>query len=146
MSEGPKPRRRWVSYSLRSFFSALTALCLWLGWNVNVVQQRYRLREQSRTAWERGERPKCQFVNPDLPPLLPFQATASQERTFIFQSMENRRQVYWKKLADPPVGAKGLLWLRRWLGDEDADLILVFDKADYDQVRSLFPEAYVCLQ
>ena len=28
----PKPRRRWLQYSLRTFFVLLTVLCVWLGW------------------------------------------------------------------------------------------------------------------
>src|SRR5262249_14468208 len=37
------PRRRWFRWSLRTMFVVLTAFCLWLGWNVNAVQQRKRL-------------------------------------------------------------------------------------------------------
>ena len=31
----PKPRRRWLQFSLRTFFALLTVFGVWLGWTVN---------------------------------------------------------------------------------------------------------------
>ena len=38
----PKPRRRWLQYSLRTFFVLLTVFCVWLGW------MSYEAREQRK--------------------------------------------------------------------------------------------------
>ena len=34
------PRRRWLRFSLRGLLVVVTALALWLGWNVYVVRER----------------------------------------------------------------------------------------------------------
>ena len=38
MSE--KPKRRWFSFSLRTMFVLLTAICVWVGYEVNWIRQR----------------------------------------------------------------------------------------------------------
>ena len=44
----PKPRRRWLQYSLRTFFVLLTVFGVWLGWMT------YEAREQGQAvAWVR---------------------------------------------------------------------------------------------
>jgi hypothetical protein len=35
----PAPKHRWFRWSLRAFFFAITAVCIWLGWNVNQVRE-----------------------------------------------------------------------------------------------------------
>lgn len=44
----PRLPWRWFAFSLRGFFLLLTAFCLWLGWNVNLVQQRKAIREEDQ--------------------------------------------------------------------------------------------------
>ena len=39
------PKRRWPRYTLRTLFVVVTACAVWLGWNVNQVQERKRLLE-----------------------------------------------------------------------------------------------------
>lgn len=34
------PSRRWLRFSLRTMFALLTAFCVWLGWQSNIVRQR----------------------------------------------------------------------------------------------------------
>src|SRR5262245_11385059 len=34
------PRQQWFRFSLRSLFVAVTVLCCWLAWEVNIVRQR----------------------------------------------------------------------------------------------------------
>ena len=47
-TDNPKPRRRWLQYSLRTFFVLLTVFCVWLGWTV------HRANEQRKAvAWVR---------------------------------------------------------------------------------------------
>ena|SRR6185295_10317755 len=43
MTTPTPPRRRWFSYSLRTFFVVLMIFGVWLGWNVHRVRQRESL-------------------------------------------------------------------------------------------------------
>ena len=46
MSDTPaKPRRRWLSFSLRGMFVAVTLLGCWLGWQVRIVRERQAVRQ-----------------------------------------------------------------------------------------------------
>ena len=44
------PNRRWFrfAFSLRTLFVVVTVLCLWLGWNVQQVQERGRMATRMR--------------------------------------------------------------------------------------------------
>ena len=35
-----RPKRRWLAFSLRTFFIALTVVAIWFGWNLQLVRQR----------------------------------------------------------------------------------------------------------
>jgi hypothetical protein len=35
-----KPNRRWLRYSIRTLLIAITILCVWLGWNYRIVEER----------------------------------------------------------------------------------------------------------
>src|SRR6187397_2885032 len=39
------PRRRWFSYSLRMLLAVITALCIWLAWQVKFVRDRKAMLE-----------------------------------------------------------------------------------------------------
>ena len=147
MSEGPvKPRRKWLKYSLRSFLLAVTAFCLWLGWNVNVVQQRKVLREQSRLEHEQLAEWQFAFINDYSAPPTPLVGTNNTREAALRYRLRKRdydMNIRLKQKADPPTASKNLSWLRQWLGDEPVDVILVFNKPDHDIARARFPEAFV---
>ena len=42
----PKPRRRYLQFSLRTFLVLLTLVCVWFGWQVNRVN-----RQRKAVAW-----------------------------------------------------------------------------------------------
>jgi len=42
MSGPTKPRRRWLSYSLRTLFVLVTLLCVWLGLYANRAERQKR--------------------------------------------------------------------------------------------------------
>ena len=44
-TDKPKPRRRWLQYSLRTFFVLLTVLCVWLGWTVHRANEQRKVVE-----------------------------------------------------------------------------------------------------
>lgn len=46
MSEGPKPRRRWFRYSLRTLLALVLVTCLGLGWFAHKLKQ---ARDQKET-------------------------------------------------------------------------------------------------
>ncbi len=146
MSEGRKTRRRWFAYNLRTFFAALTVLCLWLGWNANVVQQRNRLREQARV--ELAERVDWQFAffnDGESPPKPPRAPNAKNVRKYSVLRRDYDAHLCLKQMASRPTASRQVSWLRKWLGDESIDLILVFGDSNHDLARSRFPEAHVYL-
>jgi hypothetical protein len=49
MPDAPKLRR--FRFGLRTFFIALTAMALWLGWNAYQVQQRGRMEQYVESLW-----------------------------------------------------------------------------------------------
>ena len=144
MSERPaKPRG--LRFTLRAVFVAFTVICVWLGWNVNLVQRRARLRQQERFEranhldWPIG------FINDYAEP--PPRRVPTKERTRNFARWTNYNyHANLKALATPPTASTEISRLRKWLGDEPVDLIIVYEKGDPDLVRSLFPEAYVYVQ
>ncbi|MCH7725853.1 MAG: leucine-rich repeat domain-containing protein [Planctomycetes bacterium] len=44
----PKPRRRWLQFSLRTFFVLLTLFCVWLGWTVHRANEQRKAVEWVR--------------------------------------------------------------------------------------------------
>jgi len=34
-----KPKRRWLSFSIRTLLIAVTIFCVWLGWQVSIVRE-----------------------------------------------------------------------------------------------------------
>jgi hypothetical protein len=36
-----KPKRRWLSFSVRTMLIAVTIFCVWLAWNVSIVRERH---------------------------------------------------------------------------------------------------------
>ncbi|MBC7852957.1 MAG: Hint domain-containing protein [Pirellulaceae bacterium] len=45
----PKAPRRWLSFSLRTMFIVVTAICCWLGWESSVVRGRQALLKELRS-------------------------------------------------------------------------------------------------
>ena len=41
-----QPRRRWFQFGLRSLLIVMTAICIWLGWNVRQVYWRAQILER----------------------------------------------------------------------------------------------------
>ena len=40
------PKRRWLRFSVRTLLAAVTIVCLWLGWQVSIVQERKMARRE----------------------------------------------------------------------------------------------------
>lgn len=140
--------RRWFrfAYSLRTLFLVVTALCIWLGWNANIVQQRKRMREQERLDRQNHVLAHFTFSNQfAAPPVLPPKAnrTTQMEWRYQIQRIEYDKHVNLKRALSDPLVSKDLSRLRRWLGDEPVDLITVYNQTDHDLARSLFSEAYI---
>src|SRR5262245_57340168 len=112
--ERPAPRR-WFRFTLRTLFAAITALCLWVGWEVNWIHRRRAALEELR--------PKALLLSP-----------LSAERA---KKSGDRLMITWEHAREIPV------W-RRLLGDESIGWIY-FDATAGDEdlrlTRELFPEA-----
>src|SRR5688500_11218257 len=55
-----KTPRRWLSFSLRTMFIVVTAICCWLGWESSVVRGRQALRKEMQT------RPSVNVITAEL--------------------------------------------------------------------------------
>ncbi|HEY2837554.1 MAG TPA: hypothetical protein VGJ26_00275, partial [Pirellulales bacterium] len=140
--------------SLRTFLLALTALCVWLGWNANIVQQRKAMRSQEPT--ERAESGHSEFLFLNVCRPLPNYVEKQHMRS---TRMFGKKEILipptisegvtiihdLRKQASPPTGPWKLSGVRQWLGDELTELVIVFDQEHYDQARARFPEASVYL-
>ncbi len=120
----PAPDRRWFrfAFSLRTMFVVVTVLCLWLGWNANIVLERKAFIEMLK---RQGHNPYRATISPNDP----FGATGGT----VFRGPGKFR-------------ANPLPWVRRMLGDEPVPILGLPDDMDAAQVRrvrKLFPETPV---
>jgi hypothetical protein len=121
-------KRRWFRYSLRTLLAVLTVGCLWLGWNVNIVQQRQAMLKEIETSGGR-------FWTDDA--YWEIQGTRFDGRTMV-KVVDYRN--------DPTLLARRLPTWRYWLGDAPIYLIDCRDsgmRVQADRARKLFPEAQV---
>lgn len=121
MSEGPKPRRRRLRFSLRTAFLLLTACCLWLGWNAQIVRERNSMRYEIR---RHGG-----YVILGHAVLGPLDA--------------NGNEVMGSQLFDIIGAEQQILLVRQLLGDERVVMIQVRRRGEGDGVKRVFPECGV---
>jgi hypothetical protein len=121
MGEGPKPRRRWLRFSLRTMFLLLTAFCLWLGRNTQIVRERNSMRYEVRR--------NGGYVILDHAMQGPLDA--------------NGNEVIGSQSFDIDGGKRQLPLVRRLLGDERVVMIQVRRKGEVDGVKRVFPECLV---
>ena len=128
MSEAPK--RRWFRFSLRSLFLVVTALCLWLGWNVNVVRLRRAVLAQ---------------VPNDIGVVEWKIATRATDRDHLDARIASiKDSTHCRRHAAPSAGPR-LSLIRRWLGDEPIGVVALWNESDFHRISSLFPEALTVL-
>lgn len=84
-----KSPRRWLSFSLRTMFIVVTAICCWLGWESSVVRGRQALLKELRS------KPSVEVTSAS-------QWSASHPPGAV----------------PPPDRRESVSFLRRWLGDE----------------------------
>src|SRR5262245_12436106 len=117
------PKRRGLRLSLRGLLLVVTALAIWLGYNVNVVRQRKAMLAELR----------------DVP------IEDLKAGKFIWvrvaRTPNDLRPILLRRAPMPEVS-----FLRRQLGDEPIDMIdfaLRPPDAEFDAVAKLFPEAII---
>ena len=121
-----KPKRRWFRFSLRTLFVLVTVLCVWLGYQVNLVSQRrdfVRMLEQSPVyPTKKGRWAPREWH--------PYDSVAVAIRMTQLGSK-------------PP---QSIPWVRLVLGDETYwELVLpdTYEQAMVDKANKLFPEASI---
>ena len=119
MSE-PNSKRRWFRYSLRTLFVLVTILCVYLAWQVRIVQQRKQLLAKIEAA--SGAR------------FQPFNTIAQLDAIFVLggpvQFPDQRR----------------VSFIRRLLGDRTVPIICLpaaMSADDLATYKKAFPEAVV---
>jgi hypothetical protein len=139
------PNRRWFRFSLRTFLVAFTAVAVWLGWNVHLVQRRKDFIASLQAPYVAIANPE-----PSLDPLLHQQmqkvrAILAGHRVFANRQRINRRLLGWHSLPyetrEPQ--SPTLPWIRRLLGDESYWVVSYVYGPPTDRACELFPEATV---
>ena len=121
----PKTRHRWFRFSLRSLFVAVTVICVWLGWNLNTVRERQKIRNwvvANGGTVVVGEKSFIWFVF-----MVSSNGHMGRARKFDFERLEQQCVV--------PLQ-------RRWLGDEEVYCIFMpftANEADVRQAIACFP-------
>jgi hypothetical protein len=116
-----KAKRRWFSFSLRTMFVLVTVLCVWLGWNVRIVQERKAILAELRQAVGEG--------NVDFVSLESWDAKIETSADASWQS-------HWAHLRVSKI--------RRLLGDESCailDFTLPVDTRLVERIEAALPEA-----
>jgi hypothetical protein len=126
----PAPKRRWFRFSLRTLFVVVTVGCIWLAWNVNIVQQRKAVRERARVEKASKRLWGIRFI---VEPQGNDPQTAAA-REFLARVRE---------ASTHPSASQDLSTVRRWMGDKPADQIVLRDQAEVDSVSRVFPEAAI---
>jgi hypothetical protein len=121
MSDGIQSRRRRFRFSLRTMFLLLTAVCLWLGWNVQIVQERNFMRHEIR---RNG-------------------GYLILEHTVQHPLDANDNQVMGNRTFNIQGHARQIPFVRRLLGDTPVQLIQVRRKVEVAGTRRVFPECKV---
>jgi hypothetical protein len=115
------PKIRWFRWSLRTFLLAVAILCVWLGWNVNLVHQRNELRHDIRR--------NGGYIILDSHVLGPLDA--------------DDNEVTGNLVFDVTGPEYELSLVRRLLGDERVAGIMLGRQSDVSEARRLFPEIEV---
>jgi hypothetical protein len=111
-------KRRWLSYSIRTLLIAVTILCVWLGWQWRIVNERRELRSliESRGGSLTNSSIESAGANP-----------------FV--------------AANGPPPPKDPPYFRRWLGDQSVRSITYpqgsLTAGELDSVGHSFPEAII---
>jgi hypothetical protein len=110
-----KPKRRWLTFSIRTLLVAVTILCVWLGWQVHLVRERKELRSliEQRGGWIE------QLLESDNP-------------------FDDGPAIAAPAPPEPPI-------VRQWLGDESVRrIVLLTDSVtagEKARIADAFPEA-----
>jgi hypothetical protein len=108
-----KPNRRWLRYSIRTLLVAVTIVCVWLGWQWRIVQERKAV---IRLVVERGA---FSFPSPDpdepctlswirqvlgdkevIGSLIVHERLSQEEKDRIAQAYPDNRLIVWPELED----------------------------------------------
>jgi hypothetical protein len=134
----PNRRRPALRFSLRAFFIVFTALTLYLGWNVYLVQRRSQL--LARRA-EHGAHVVKNWEGDAGAP----QADKDRVAPTVMAFFESRNKFGSnpKILLSGPETHGDLSFIRRALGDELVAWIVLTDAAALSAYRDAFPEATI---
>ena len=131
MADGGK--RRWLRFSLRGLFLAVTAFTLWLGWNASIVHNRSALLAKLRM----GD----SYVMDDEPP--PHNINHSYSMTDVYAAQAVGHATQYSDHG--PTGPYAASTIRRWMGDKPRWLIAYRPGPDISEVTRLFPETIILL-
>lgn len=112
----PAPKRRWFQFGLGSMFLSVTGICIWLGWQLRIVNER----KQTLRALE---------------PLDVYVTKSPGMRQAILD--------YYRRNPERPRKSLSIPFYRELLGDEAVVQIATFGNYDEAVLKEVFPEAEV---
>ena len=122
---------RWLRFNLRTFLLAFSAVAIWLGWNVFVVEHRKRVLS------DLDKKVYAKSLNEGYG--IPTDGKGMVELTRSWNGLP-MGAVY-----SEPTRPQQLSWIRRRLGDKPYLYLAVYDPELIPTIRRWFPEA-VCVR
>ena len=124
-----KTAHRWLRFNLRTFLLAFSAVAIWLGWNVFVVEHRERVLS------DLGKQVDAKFLGDYVP---------ADGKGMVKLTREWNGLPIGAVYAEP-TSSQRLSWIRRRLGDKPYLYLAVYDPELIPTIRRWFPEA-VCVR
>jgi len=120
-----------------SMSAVATSLTVWLGWNLGLVQQRANLQQaiKNRDGHFFALEQYCPPPGAAKDPLHKRQGVSVTINAALNGCLRRAE----------PKSAVPIPRLRRWLGDQQAYVLIVSDEADFRRASSSFPEATILL-
>jgi hypothetical protein len=129
-----KPKRRWFRFSLRTLLVAVTLLCIWLGWQARIVQERKGLLELLTQSG--GHAADMSALSGPV-----FKGTTLKINVGLGPGFKS------KAVEIHPNQANLASYIRHLFGDREIGLISLPDQLvkDREQFVSVFPDATVMM-
>ncbi len=143
-SRDQAPRKSFrLRFRLRTLLLAITAVAVWLGWNVHIVQRRNELR---RTGADHGAHFVSYWEGAATAPKADKDRTAPTVMAYFDAQRKTSQSFGGSSVSiESPTASADLPLIRRWLGDEPVVWIVLTDPTQLPTYHASFPEAFIAV-